>query len=70
MISIYKTHKKINEGKNVKDIEKKLYNSFIDFYNQDDIKEPVKILDIRGILNDKNLSFTRIGMAEGGLVNA
>ncbi len=70
MISIYKTHKRIEEGKNVQELEKKLYNSFIDFYDQDNIKEPVKILDIRGILNDKDLSFTRIGMAKGGLVNA
>ena len=70
MISIYKTHKRIEEGKNVQELEKKLYNSFIDFYAEDKIKEPVKILDIRGILNDKDLSFTRIGMAKGGLVNA
>jgi hypothetical protein len=69
--SIYNTHHKIKMGKEDKVASEKLdlYIDFIEFYNSDTIKEPVKIIDITGILNDmEDLTFTRVGLAEGGLV--
>ena len=68
--NIYRIHKKIKDGKKINDAEKKLYTDFTSFYNTDVVKEPVKIIDITGILNAEDLHKTRIGMAEGGLVNA
>ena len=69
--SIYNTHHKIKMGKEDKVTSDKLdlYIDFREFYNSDTIKEPVKIIDITGILNDmEDLTFTRVGLAEGGLV--
>ena len=69
--SIYNTHHKIKMGKEDKVPSDKLdlYIDFVEFYNSDTIKEPVKIIDITGILNDmEDLTFTRVGLAEGGLV--
>ena len=69
--SIYNTHHKIKMGKENKVSSDKLdlYIDFVEFYNSDTIKEPVKIIDITGILNDmEDLTFTRVGLAEGGLV--
>jgi hypothetical protein len=69
--SIYNTHHKIKIGKEDKVPNDKLdlYMDFIEFYNSDTIKEPVKIIDITNILNDmEDLTFTRVGLAEGGLV--
>ena len=69
--SIYNTHHKIKMGKEDKVSSDKLdlYIDFVEFYNSDTIKEPVKIIDITDILNDmEDLTFTRVGLAEGGLV--
>tara|TARA_R100001440_G_scaffold26832_1_gene44147 strand:- start:4786 stop:7533 length:2748 start_codon:yes stop_codon:yes gene_type:complete len=69
--SIYNTHHKIKIGKEDKVSSENLdlYIEFMEFYNSDTIKEPVKIIDITNILNDmKDLTFTRVGLAEGGLV--
>ena len=69
--SIYNTHHKIKMGKEDKVSSENLdlYIDFREFYNSDTIKEPVKIIDITGILNDmEDLTFTRVGLAEGGLV--
>ena len=69
--SIYNTHHKIKMGKEDKVSSENLdlYIDFREFYNSDTIKEPVKVIDITGILNDmEDLTFTRVGLAEGGLV--